>query len=56
MVLTGFRYRKFDSVDDDASLDFLANKTHPCDSHNDEYLCSSRECISGLLKCDGKLF
>jgi hypothetical protein len=38
VVLTAFRY---------------PNKTHPCESNNDEYLCRSRECISSFLKCDG---
>jgi len=38
VILTAFRY---------------PNKTHPCDPNNEEYLCSSRECISSLLLCDG---
>lgn len=36
-------------------FDLIANKTHPCDSNNEEYLCNSRECISSLLSCDGKI-
>ncbi|CAF1442547.1 unnamed protein product [Rotaria sp. Silwood1] len=38
VVLTAFRY---------------PNKTHPCDSNNEEFLCRSKECISSLLLCDG---
>ncbi|CAF3327704.1 unnamed protein product [Rotaria socialis] len=29
------------------------DKTHPCDSNNEEFLCQSGECISSLLICDG---
>jgi hypothetical protein len=33
---------------------FSANKTHPCDPNDDEFLCHNSECISSLLLCDGK--
>ena len=56
VVLTAFRDRKskFSFI---STVDFdciLANKTHPCETNYDEYLCRSKECISSLLKCDGK--
>jgi hypothetical protein len=57
VVLTAFRYRKFNFIlNINTNIYFLANKTHPCESNDDEYLCNSRECISSLLKCDGKLY
>ncbi|CAF1175906.1 unnamed protein product [Adineta steineri] len=32
------------------------NKTHPCDSNDEEFPCENGDCISSLLLCDGNCF
>ena len=55
VILTAFRSGKVVQYENEHVVKrfSLANKSHPCNPDDDEYLCHQGDCISSLLLCDG---